>query len=81
MKINGELHYLWRAVDHEDEVLESYVTKCRNKHVALSFLKTRCSQGKVMIKHSAPKSIVTDKLLFYGAALKEAGCSNLQITD
>jgi putative transposase len=27
VKINGELHYLWRAVDHEGEVLEAYVTK------------------------------------------------------
>ena len=24
VKINGETHYLWRAVDHEGEVLESY---------------------------------------------------------
>ena len=31
VKINGERHYLWRAVDHEDEVLESYVTKKRDK--------------------------------------------------
>lgn len=27
VKINGETHYLWRAVDHEGEILESYVTK------------------------------------------------------
>ena len=27
VKINGETHSLWRAVDHEGEVLESYVTK------------------------------------------------------
>ena len=27
VKINGERHYLWRAVDHKGEVLESYVTK------------------------------------------------------
>ena len=27
VKINGERHHLWRAVDHEGEVLESYVTK------------------------------------------------------
>jgi len=26
VKINGETHYIWRAVDHEGEVLESYVT-------------------------------------------------------
>ena len=31
VKINGERHYLWRAVDHEGEVLESYVTKKRDK--------------------------------------------------
>ena len=31
VKINGERHYLWRAVDHEGEVLESYVTKKREK--------------------------------------------------
>ena len=29
VKINGEKHYLWRAVDHEGEVLESFVTKTR----------------------------------------------------
>nr|WP_235901266.1 transposase [Pontixanthobacter aquaemixtae] len=37
VKINGETHYLWRAVDHEGETLESYVTKKRNKSVALRF--------------------------------------------
>lgn len=26
VKLNGEMRYLWRAVDHEGEVLESYVT-------------------------------------------------------
>ena len=34
VKINGERHYLWRAVDHEGEVLESYVTKKRDKKAA-----------------------------------------------
>ena len=29
LKINGETHYLWWAVDHEGELLESYVTKRR----------------------------------------------------
>ena len=37
VKINGERHYLWRAVDHEGEVLESYVTKKRDKKAALKF--------------------------------------------
>ena len=27
VRINGETHYLWRAVDHEGEVLEVFATK------------------------------------------------------
>ena len=41
VKINGEMHYLWRAVDQEGEVLESYVTKSRDKAAALSFMRRR----------------------------------------
>ena len=37
--INGEWHYLWRAVDHEGEVLESHVTKYRDCKAALKFIK------------------------------------------
>lgn len=47
-KINGERHYLWRAVDHEGEVLESYVTKVRGKKAARKFLR----EG--MRKHGRP---------------------------
>ena len=36
VKTNGETHYLWRAVDHEGEILESYVTKSRDKKAALA---------------------------------------------
>jgi putative transposase len=39
VKINGERHYLWRAVDHEGEVLDAVVTKRRNKKAALKFLR------------------------------------------
>jgi len=39
VRISSERHYLWRAVDHEGEVLESYVTKTRDKAAALAFLK------------------------------------------
>ena len=39
VKIRGQTHYLWCAVDHEGEVLESYVTKTRDKASALKFLK------------------------------------------
>ena len=67
MKINGETNYLWRAVDHEGEVLESYVTKTRDKSAALRFLR------KAMKRYGAPRTIVTDRLRSYGAAMKEIG--------
>ena len=39
VRINGETYYLWRAVDHEGEVLEVFVTKKRDRKAALRFLK------------------------------------------
>ena len=72
VKINVERHYLWRAVDHEGEVLESFVTKTRDKKAALKFLR------KAMRKHGRPEVIVTDRLRSYGAALKEIGADELQ---
>ena len=39
VEINSETHYLWRAVDHVGEILESYVTKKRDKFAALAFMK------------------------------------------
>jgi putative transposase len=74
VKINGERHYLWRAVDHEGEVLESFVTKARDKKAALKFLK------KAMRKHGRPDVIVTDRLRSYRAALKEIGAAKRQET-
>lgn len=35
VRINGEMHYLWRAVVHEGEILESFVTRTRDKSAAL----------------------------------------------
>ena len=74
VKINGETHYLWRAVDHEGEVLESYVTKRRNRKAALKFLR------KAMKRHGHPHILVTDKLRSYGAAMKEIGNASRQET-
>src|SRR6056297_1210706 len=45
VKINGERHCLWRTVDHEGEVLESFVTKTPDKNAALKFFR------KAMRKH------------------------------
>ena len=39
VRINGETHYLWRAVDHEGEVLEVLATKQRDREDALRFLR------------------------------------------
>jgi putative transposase len=74
VKINGERHYLWRAVDHEGEVLESFVTKTRDKRAALKFLK------KTMKRYGRPEAIVSDLLRSYGAALKAIGAEHLQET-
>ena len=40
VKINGDTHYLWRAVDHEGEVLEVFATKRRDREAALERFKT-----------------------------------------
>ncbi|BDW86495.1 IS6 family transposase [Roseicyclus marinus] len=74
VKINGEQHYLWRAVDHEGEVLESFVTKRRDRKAALKFLR------KAMRRHGRPESVVTDKLRSYGAAMRDIGNANRQET-
>jgi len=74
VKINGERHYLWRAVDHEGEVLESFVTKTRDKKAALKFLR------KAMKKHGPCERYVTDKLRSYGAAMKDLGIEDRQET-
>jgi putative transposase len=67
VKINGERHYLWRAVDHEGEVLESYVTKQRDKRAALKFM------NKAMRRYGSPNEIVTDKLGSYRCSSKRTG--------
>ena len=72
VKINGEMRYLWRAVDHEGEVLESFVSRTRDKPAALKFIK------RMMKRHGRPQAIVTDGLRSYGAALKEIGAADRQ---
>jgi putative transposase len=51
VKINGVKHYLWRAVDHEGEVLESFVTKTRDKKAALKFLKKAPTWAVRAVRH------------------------------
>lgn len=74
MKVKGKQHSLRRAVDHEGEVLESYVTKRRDKRAALKFNK------KAMRHHGIAEAIVTDRLPFYRAAMQAIGCRDKQRT-
>lgn len=67
VKMNGEMVYLWRAVDHEGEILESFVTKKRDKSAALAFMK------KTLKRHGKVETIVTDGLKSYPAAMRELG--------
>jgi len=74
VKINGETHYLWRAVDHEGEVLEVFATKRRDRKSALKFLK------RTMKRYGRPRAIVTDRLRSYRSAMKIIGNAELQET-
>ena len=72
VRVNGEMVDLWRAVDHEGEVLESYVTKTRDKAAALRFMK------KALKRHGSPVAITTDGLRAYRAAMAEFGNAEKQ---
>ena len=67
MRIKGEVYYLWRAVNHEGEVLETFVTKRRDGKAAVRFLK------KAMKRYGSPLEVVTDRLRSYRAAMKAIG--------
>ena len=72
VKVNGKLYYLWRAVDHEGEVLEAVVTAKRDKAAALKLLK------RIVKRYGRPRKIVTDGLCSYPAAMKEIGNADRQ---
>ena len=72
VKINGEMHYPWRAFDHEGEILESFVTRDRDKAAALKFMK------KALKRYGSPEAITTDGLRSYWAAMSELGNSHKQ---
>lgn len=62
MRINGETYYLWRAIDHEGEVLEVFATKRRNRRAAVEFLK------RAIKRCGHPTATVTNGLPAYPAA-------------
>jgi putative transposase len=68
--IAGRQFWLWRAVDDEGEVLEAVVTAKRDKAAALKLLK------RIMKKYGRPRTIVTDGLRAYSAAMNEIGAAD-----
>ena len=66
VRIAGRRMYLWRAVDHEGEILDMLVQRRRNKRAALRLLRKLLRKQGV-----APKLVVTDKLRSYGAAFRD----------
>jgi len=66
LTINGELHYLWRAVDQHGNVLDILVQSRRDKRAAKKFFR-KLLKGCQYV----PRVLITDKLGSYGAAKKE----------
>jgi len=66
LKINGRLHYLWRAVDQDGDVLDILIQGGRDKTAAKKFFR-KLLKGLRYV----PRTIVTDKLRSYSAARTE----------
>ena len=64
---DGQTCYLWRALDHEGEVLEVFATKRRDRKAALKFLK------RAMKRYGGPRAIMTDRLRSCDAAMNVMG--------
>src|SRR6202790_1784158 len=65
VRIGGEPMYLWRAVDHEGEILDMLVQRRRDKRAALKLMR------KLLKKQGfTPKLLTTDKLGSYGSAFR-----------
>lgn len=65
VRIKGPIHWLWRAVDANGDVLDILVQSSRDKAVALRFLR------KLFKRRGRPRVMVTDKLRYYRAAKAE----------
>jgi transposase-like protein len=68
VRIGGKRMYLWRAVDHEGEVLDMLVQSRRDSRAALRLMRKLLKKQRV-----APKLLVTDKLRSYASAFRRLG--------
>jgi putative transposase len=66
VKIRGQRHYLWRAVDEDGDVIDILVQPRRDRRAAKRFFR-KLSKGQ----GREPRRLVTDKLRSYGAAHRE----------
>jgi putative transposase len=66
LSINGQRHYLWRAVDQDGTVLDILVQTHWNKKAAKKFFR-KLLKGCQYV----PRVIITDQLKSYGAAKRE----------
>src|SRR5215217_8068852 len=66
LRIKGESHYLWRAVDQNGNMLDILVQRQRDKQAAKKFFR-KLLKGLMYV----PRVIVTDKLGSYGAAKRD----------
>jgi putative transposase len=66
LSINGQRHYLWRAVDQDGTVLDILVQRRRDTHAAKTFFR-KLLKGCQYV----PRVIITDRLKSYGAAKHE----------
>jgi putative transposase len=66
VKIAGQKHWLWRAVDQDGIVLDILMQSRRDKRAAKRLLRKLLKR-----QCRAPRVMITDKLASYGAAKKE----------
>jgi transposase-like protein len=75
IRIAGKIHYLWRAVDDEGEVLDVMVQPRRDRKAALKLLRRLLKR-----QGSLPEAIVTDRLRSYGGAFRDLGLTGRHMT-
>ncbi|NOQ80434.1 MAG: IS6 family transposase [Gammaproteobacteria bacterium] len=66
IKIRGKMHYLWRAVDQDGDVIDILVQKRKDKKAAQRFFKKL-----LKAQERTPYKLMTDKLKSYGLAKEE----------
>ena len=69
IKINGKAHYLWRAIDQDNQTIDILVNSKRNTGAATKLLM------KLLKTEIPPSKITTDKLRSYSASMRKVGLS------